>query len=124
MLTFRPIFFLIPPHSAIPPFRIYAMKQRFHSLIHTLFFTPFVVLALSANLLATAHAQMPQAPEVAAKSYLLMDVTSNQILASKDIDSPVEPASLTKLMTGYLVFDALKSKKIDLKQTFPVRRIE
>ena len=63
---------------------------------------------------------MPQAPEVAARSYLLMDVTANQILAAKDIDNPVEPASLTKLMTAYLVFDALKLKKIDLKQTLPV----
>ena len=67
-----------------------------------------------------AHAQMPLPPEVAAKSYLLLDVTANQILASKNIDSPVEPASLTKLMTAYLVFDALKAKKIDLKQTLPV----
>jgi serine-type D-Ala-D-Ala carboxypeptidase (penicillin-binding protein 5/6) len=47
-------------------------------------------------------------------------VTANQILAAKDVDSPVEPASLTKLMTAYLVFDALKSKKIDLKQALPV----
>jgi hypothetical protein len=35
----------------------------------------------------------------------------------RDIDTPVEPASLTKLMTAYLVFDALRAKKIDLKQT-------
>ncbi len=67
-----------------------------------------------------AHAQAPQPPEIAARSYLLLDVTANQILAAKDIDSPVEPASLTKLMTEYLVFDALKAKKIDLKQTFGV----
>jgi serine-type D-Ala-D-Ala carboxypeptidase (penicillin-binding protein 5/6) len=67
-----------------------------------------------------ALAQAPLPPEIAAKSYLLLDVTSNQILAAKDIDSPVEPASLTKLMSEYLVFDALKAKKIDLKQTFPV----
>jgi D-alanyl-D-alanine carboxypeptidase (penicillin-binding protein 5/6) len=67
-----------------------------------------------------AQAQLPQPPEVAARSYLLLDVTANQILAAKDIDSPVEPASLTKLMTEYLVFDALKSKKIDLHQTFGV----
>ncbi|MEO5659454.1 MAG: D-alanyl-D-alanine carboxypeptidase family protein [Polaromonas sp.] len=70
--------------------------------------------------LPAAHAQAPQAPEIAAKSYLLLDVTANQILAAKDIDSPVEPASLTKLMTEYLVFDALKSKKITLQQTFGV----
>ncbi|MDT8990606.1 D-alanyl-D-alanine carboxypeptidase family protein [Curvibacter sp. APW13] len=66
------------------------------------------------------HAQAPVPPEIAARSYLLLDVTANQILAAKDIDSPVEPASLTKLMTAYLVFDALKSRKIDLKQTLPV----
>ena len=77
------------------------------------------VLAFSV-LLPAAHAQAPQAPEVAARSYLLLDVTANQILAAKDIDMPVEPASLTKLMTEYLVFDALKSKKIELKQTFGV----
>jgi len=65
-------------------------------------------------------AQTPQPPEVAARSYLLLDVTANQILAQKDIDTAVEPASLTKLMTAYLVFDALRSKKIDLKQTLPV----
>jgi D-alanyl-D-alanine carboxypeptidase (penicillin-binding protein 5/6) len=66
------------------------------------------------------HAQAPQPPEIAARSYLLLDVTANQILAAKDIDSPIEPASLTKLMTEYLVFDALKSQKINLKQTFGV----
>lgn len=78
-----------------------------------------VVLTFSVALPA-AHAQVPQTPEIAARSYLLLDVTANQILASKDIDAPVEPASLTKLMTEYLVFDALRSKKITLQQTFSV----
>lgn len=63
---------------------------------------------------------MPQPPEIAARSYLLLDVTANQMLAQKDIDVPVEPASLTKLMSAYLVFQALQSKKIDLKQTLSV----
>jgi serine-type D-Ala-D-Ala carboxypeptidase (penicillin-binding protein 5/6) len=71
-------------------------------------------------LMPIGYAQTPQVPEIAARSYLLLDVTANQILAAKDIDSPVEPASLTKLMTEYLVFDALRAKKIDLKQTFGV----
>ena len=83
-----------------------------------------IMRALVAPLLAlacvAALAQTPQPPEIAARSYLLMDVTANQMLAAHDIDSPVEPASLTKLMTQYLVFDALRSKKIDLKQTLPV----
>ncbi|TXH89818.1 MAG: D-alanyl-D-alanine carboxypeptidase [Rhodoferax sp.] len=67
-----------------------------------------------------AQAQVPVPPEIAARSYLLLDVTANQILAAKDVDSPVEPASLTKLMTAYLVFDALKSRKISLQQALPV----
>ncbi len=71
-------------------------------------------------LLATA--QVPQPPEIAARAYLVLDVTADQVLAGRDIDAPVEPASLTKLMTQYLVFDALRSKKIDLKQTLPVSR--
>jgi len=56
-------------------------------------------------------AQTPQPPEIAARAYLLIDVTANQVLAELDADKPVEPASLTKLMTAYLVFDALKAKK-------------
>lgn len=83
--------------------------------------------ALAAPLLAlcclVAQAQPIQPPEIAARSYLLMDVTANQILAGREIDAPVEPASLTKLMSAYLVFDALRAKKIDLKQTLPVSQV-
>ena len=68
----------------------------------------------------SAFAQSPQPPEIAAKAYLLIDISANQILAEKDIDMSVEPASLTKLMSAYIVFDALRSQKISLKQTLPV----
>jgi len=78
------------------------------------------VAALLASVCLAVSAQVPQPPEIAARAYLLVDVTANQILASKDMDMPVEPASLTKLMTAYLVFDALRSKKIDFKQALPV----
>lgn len=78
------------------------------------------VLAFFAALSLAVAAQPLAPPEIAAKSFLLLDVTANQMLAEKDIDMPVEPASLTKLMTAYLVFDALRAKKIDLKQTLPV----
>ncbi len=89
-------------------------------------FSPALRAAIASILLLlvlmppAVQAQTPQVPDIAARSYLLLDVTANQILAAKDIDSPVEPASLTKLMTEYLVFEALRSKKIDLKQTFSV----
>ena len=84
--------------------------------------TLFKLLASGLLAVATwgAQAQMPQPPVMAVKAYLLMDVTANQVLAAKDPDMAVEPASLTKLMTAYLVFDALKSRKIDIKQTLSV----
>lgn len=55
-------------------------------------------------------------PDVTARSWVLVDATSNQVLASGNPDERSEPASLTKLMTAYLVFDALKSKKINVER--------
>jgi D-alanyl-D-alanine carboxypeptidase (penicillin-binding protein 5/6) len=75
---------------------------------------------LSAFTLSTASAQMLPAPTVAAKSYVLLDANSDQILASADPDLRIEPASLVKLMTAYLVFDALRDKKLDLNQMVTV----
>ena len=76
--------------------------------------------ALLAPTLALAQLAAPVPPEIAARNYLLFDATTGQVLAAKDVDAPVEQASLTKLMTGYVVFDALRAKKISLEQTLPV----
>ena len=67
-----------------------------------------------------ANSLAPQPPEIAAHAYLLMDVTAQQVLAQSNADQAIEPASLTKLMSAYLVFQALKAKKITLEQTMPV----
>ena len=79
-----------------------------------------IAQALAAPFLAflcfTAAAQAPQPPEIAARSYLVLDVSANQLLAARDIDLPVEPASLTKLMTAYVVFVALRERKLSLHQ--------
>jgi D-alanyl-D-alanine carboxypeptidase (penicillin-binding protein 5/6) len=77
----------------------------------------FVSLLFAAS---AALAQTPQPPEVAAKHYILVDLASNQVLAERDADAASDPASLTKLMTAYLVFDALKQRKIALDQVLPV----
>ena len=71
---------------------------------------------------ATAAAQAPQPPEVAAGSYLLIDLTSGQTLAERNADASSDPASLTKLMTAYVVFQALKEKRITLDQKIPVSK--
>ncbi|HET6786890.1 MAG TPA: D-alanyl-D-alanine carboxypeptidase family protein, partial [Aquabacterium sp.] len=63
---------------------------------------------------------MPQPPEVAARAFILQDLSSGQTLAARQADTPVEPASLTKLMTAYLVFQALQNGKLQLTQDLPV----
>ncbi|MFT3858364.1 MAG: D-alanyl-D-alanine carboxypeptidase family protein [Aquabacterium sp.] len=63
---------------------------------------------------------MPQPPEVAARAFILQDLSSRQTLGARNADMPVEPASLTKLMTAYLVFQALQSGKLTLTQELPV----
>jgi D-alanyl-D-alanine carboxypeptidase (penicillin-binding protein 5/6) len=60
------------------------------------------------------------APQIAARSWLLMDLTTGQLLAASDPDMRVEPASLTKLMTAYLVFNAIQDKKLALDARPPV----
>jgi len=57
---------------------------------------------------------VPSPPDVAAKAYLLMDYHSGRILTAHDIDSRVEPASLTKLMTAYVILNELKNGTIKL----------
>ena len=83
----------------------------------------FVFLALLTTHLA--FAQVPASgsasvPALSSKSYLLVDFQSRQILAARNPNDRVEPASLTKLMTAYVVFDALRQKRITLAQLFSV----
>ncbi|MFN9771006.1 MAG: D-alanyl-D-alanine carboxypeptidase family protein [Burkholderiales bacterium] len=69
---------------------------------------------------ATQGLSLQGAPQIAAKSWLLVDVTTGQLLAASEPDMRVEPASLTKLMTAYLVFNAVKEKKLALDARPPV----
>lgn len=78
-------------------------------------------IALLFALVTTfARAAAPQPPGIDGHSWLLADLSSNQILASDKADARFEPASLTKLMTAYLVFRALHEKQISLEQTIQV----
>src|SRR5258708_4500010 len=64
----------------------------------------------------TANAAAPQPPPIMGRSWLVGDLSSNQILAAEKPDERFEPASLTKLMTAYLVFAAVRDKKLSLDQ--------
>jgi D-alanyl-D-alanine carboxypeptidase (penicillin-binding protein 5/6) len=76
----------------------------------SLFLALFQQLTLATELPAISP------PSLAAKSYSLYDYTSNQVLISKNGDERLEPASLTKLMTAYVTFSAIKQGKLSLSQ--------
>ena len=80
-------------------------------------------IALIAFFTLTGHAlaqQLPVPPALAAKSWLLLEMGSGQVLTAEKPDERIEPASLTKLMTAYLTFAALRQKTIALDQPVPV----
>ncbi|HEX4918439.1 MAG TPA: D-alanyl-D-alanine carboxypeptidase family protein [Limnobacter sp.] len=80
-----------------------------------------LVLGLGLGSLPAAQAGvMPPAPEIGAKGYVLMDLTTGQTLADFNSSERLEPASLTKLMTAYMAFAALDSKQIRADQQVPV----
>lgn len=83
-------------------------------------FSRFAAALLIAALASFAQAQNPPAPVVNARAWLLIDMSSGQVLASQNPAERVEPASLTKLMTAYLSFSALRAKTITLEQAVPV----
>lgn len=76
----------------------------------------FAALAASLLAISAAVAQTLPAPTIAAKSWLLLDATSGQVIASQEATTRIEPASLTKIMTAYLVFAAIRDKKLELNQ--------
>ncbi|HET6654721.1 MAG TPA: D-alanyl-D-alanine carboxypeptidase family protein [Gammaproteobacteria bacterium] len=74
------------------------------------------VLLLAGSLLLPAYAALPipEAPQLSATSYILEDFETGTVLAEKNADQKVSPASITKLMSLYVVFHALKSGTIDI----------
>jgi D-alanyl-D-alanine carboxypeptidase (penicillin-binding protein 5/6) len=94
-------------------FVLHPMKKFLSSLFSSL----IVVVAACSG---TAQAQTLPKPLVDAKSWVLLDATSNQVINSDNATLQIEPASLTKIMTAYLVFNALKEKRLDLNQQITV----
>ncbi len=76
----------------------------------------FAVLSLMMFTALDGALAQVSPPTIAARSWLLLDATTGQILAEHEPDAKIEPASLTKIMTAYLAFDALKEKRLTLDQ--------
>lgn len=78
---------------------------------------PLFVLAAAAGV---ASAEALPAPEIAAREYFLVDMSASQVLAERGADTSADPASLTKLMTAYTAFVALREHKLALDQKLTV----
>ena len=75
-----------------------------------------IALLFLCILPALAQAAAPQPPSIVGRSWIVGDLSSGQVLVAEKPDERVEPASLTKLMTAYVVFQALRDKKLTLDQ--------
>ena len=79
-----------------------------------------VVAALALACAPGAQAAAPPLPSIGGKAWIVGDLTSGQVLGANKADQRIEPASLTKLMTAYLVFGALHEGRLKLDQPVPV----
>lgn len=75
----------------------------------------YLLIFISLNALSAPPTVTPAVPTINAKSYLLFDVNSQEILAEHNADVALDPASLTKIMTAYVVAHELKSGQISLQ---------
>ena len=86
----------------------------------SLFLLLSLCIAVTTHAAETALLPPAPAPDIAARAYLLLDFQSGQVLQAQKADERIEPASLTKLMTAYLTFKALKQGRVKIDQTLPV----
>lgn len=80
----------------------------------------FFILLFSTCLCSANAASLPKPPIVTAASHVLYDESSGQFLLEGSGDARREPASLTKLMTAYVVFDALRRGDLSIDETLTV----
>ncbi|TKI05485.1 D-alanyl-D-alanine carboxypeptidase DacA [Martelella alba] len=90
-----------------------------------------VAFGIAVTLIPLAHAQaddvnlktmIPSVPQIDAESYILMDYNSGKVLAEQNADSRRDPASLTKMMTSYVIGQAIKAGKISLNDVVTVHK--
>jgi len=115
------------PAGSAPPYQALAPKP-----VHVATSVPAAVVVRPAPAESPAPAGVPEAslapvgtpapsrivptPALTARAWLLLDATSGQVLGAQNADQRIEPASLTKVMTAYLVFQALQERRIALDQ--------
>lgn len=79
-----------------------------------------ILFLFASGAYAAAPLPLPAPPGISAKSYLVMDSKTGRILVTQDAELPLAPASLTKIMTAYVVFNALRQGQISLEDEVTV----
>jgi D-alanyl-D-alanine carboxypeptidase (penicillin-binding protein 5/6) len=97
-----------------------AQKSKSESSMLQRFQLIFAILLSIFAIGAHAAATLPQPPPIKAKSFVLIDFHSGQLLADSNSDQRIEPASITKLMTAYIVFSELQAGKLKLADMITV----
>jgi D-alanyl-D-alanine carboxypeptidase (penicillin-binding protein 5/6) len=92
-------------------------RLRSSLLVSLLVLLPWAQVASGRPVTFPAAAPLPS---IEGRAWLLMDLQSRQVIAAEGTQERIEPASLTKLMSAYVVFDALRQKQITLDQRLPV----
>ena len=87
--------------------KLYSIKNIFNLML-------FIMALISCNV-SLAAMPVPAPPDVAAKNYLLVDFASGKVLAEKNADATIEPASITKLMTAYVVYKELDEDRLAME---------
>ena len=82
----------------------------------------FILLAISHHAIAddTLKTMIPAVPNIEAESYILIDYNSGKVLAEKNADVRRDPASLTKMMTSYVIGQAIRAGKISNNDIVPI----
>ncbi len=81
---------------------------------------PLLILAFFSFTALASPPPVPAPPTLDARAWILMDAQSGRVITSHDADTPHEPASITKLMTAYAVFDAIRAGKLSLDTEVPI----
>ncbi len=93
-----------------------------HSLLALLTSLALTLVPLAADAQQRPRMPAPEAPQIDATSYILVDFNSGQIIAEKNANEQVDPASITKLMTAYIVFSELRSGNVGLDDMVTVSK--
>ncbi len=86
------------------------------------YFLIFVIFSIGIQNSHATPKIIPKAPDISAKAYILMDYNSGKIIAKKNADMPVAPASITKVMTAFVVFSELEEGNIQLNDLVTISK--